>query len=86
MEKSNLPQPAGNPELPRVPILKPGVGQDVAAVHAFPTAMDSIIVIIMIIITDVYKAPFLSRAHSALQIYTISAIRNTQTTIASYHA
>ena len=37
--------------------------------------------IIIIIITDIYKAPLLSRAHNALQIYTTSTIHNTQCTI-----
>ena len=32
-----------------------------------------------------HKAPFLSRAHNALQLYTTSTIHNAQTTIASNH-
>ena len=43
------------------------------------------IIIIITIITDIYTAPFLSRAHSALQIYTTSTMHNTQTPIASNH-
>ena len=41
--------------------------------------------IIIMIIADIYKAPFLSRAHSALQIYRTSIIHNAQETIASNH-
>ena len=41
--------------------------------------------IMIIIITDTYKAPILSRTHSTLQIYTTSTIHNTQTPIASNH-
>ena len=46
----------------------------------------TVIIIIIIIITattDIYKTPFLSRAHSALQIDTTSTIHNTQVTTAS---
>ena len=42
------------------------------------------IIIIIIIITDIYKVPFLSRAHSALQTYT-STIHDVEATIASNH-
>ena len=38
---------------------------------------------IIVIIIDTYKAPFLSRAHSALQIFTTSTIHNAPATIAS---
>ena len=41
--------------------------------------------VVIIIITDIYKAPFLSRAHSDIQIYATSTMHNTQTTIASNH-
>ena len=41
--------------------------------------------IIIVIITDSYEAPFLSRAHSALQRYTTSTTHNAQATIASNH-
>ena len=50
-----------------------------------PNAAVNLIIIIIIIITDIYKAPILLRAHRALQIYTTSTIHNTQTTIASNH-
>ena len=42
-----------------------------------------IIIIIITATTDIYKAPFLSRAQSALQIDTTSTIHNTQVTTAS---
>ena len=52
--------------------------------HPFSSVEGNIIIgMIIIIITDIYKAPFLSRAHSALQIYTTSTIHNAQATIAS---
>ena len=37
-----------------------------------------VITIIIIVIAYIYKAPFLSRAHSALQLYTTSTIHNAQ--------
>ena len=46
---------------------------------------DTVLNRLIIIITDIYKAPFLSRAHSTLQVYIISTVHNTQTTIASNH-
>ena len=47
--------------------------------HAWPPQLKSAIIIIIIIIADIYKAPFLSRAHSALQIYPTSTIHKRQT-------
>ena len=40
---------------------------------------------LIIIIKDIYKAPFLSSALNALQIYTTSTIHNAQATISSNH-
>ena len=50
-------------------------------VHAkqdFSVYVNKFMTIMIIIIADIYKALFLSKAHSALQIYT-STIHNTQT-------